>query len=347
LTISDKNTFSNEIRQRIKAAAFWLSGLLDQSSGSSWNLGANDGAYILPLSTGSYSDCRPSVQLILRAMNHPGIYADPAVDEMAAWMGYETFSDKDKQPTLTGFSEGYTRSEGADSHGLLRVSQFNSRPGHADQLHFDLWQNGVNILQDPGTYSYNLEEPWNNALAGSKVHNSVTIDGYDQMTRLGKFLWVDWAQAQIIDYHIEPTRISAQHDGYRKLGLIHRRTVSYHPDECWMVVDKVLPVNSRGSRTHQIDLHWLLPDWDWTIDGLVLHAHRRNHSVQIETSSEPVIAYKVSIIRAGVTLLGGRECKQLGWVSPHYYQLLPALSFSISVHAVAPFCFRTMIRLGV
>jgi len=57
---------------------------------------------------------------------------------------------------------------------------------------------GLNVAHDPGTYLYNAAPPWDNALAGSDVHNTVTVDGGDQMLRAGRFLYLDWAQAQVV-----------------------------------------------------------------------------------------------------------------------------------------------------
>ena len=105
----------------------------------------------------------------------------------------------------------------------LRAVQFRSRPAHADQLHVDIWHKGVNIALDPGTFRYNAPPPWENGLAGTSVHNTLTINGQDQMTRAGKFLWLDWAQAQV--ERCSPQEISAHHNGYRHLGLLHHRSL--------------------------------------------------------------------------------------------------------------------------
>ena len=64
-----------------------------------------------------------------------------------------------------------------------------------DQLHFDLWWHGLNITQDAGIYLYNGEPPWDNPLVSTRVHNTITVDGLDQMTRGGRFLTLDWFPA--------------------------------------------------------------------------------------------------------------------------------------------------------
>jgi hypothetical protein len=119
-----------------------------------------------------------------------------------------------------------------------------NRPGHADQLHLDLWWRGQNIALDAGTYLYNAAPPWDNALARSLVHNTVTVNGLDQMTRAGRFLWLDWAQASRISRKQAEDgsweRGVAEHTGYRKLGVAHRRVVTAYRENRWLVEDSLL-----------------------------------------------------------------------------------------------------------
>src|SRR5262249_39599855 len=79
----------------------------------------------------------------------------------------------------------------------LRCVDYRDRPGQADQLHLDLWWDGVNLARDAGTFLYNGPPPWDNRLAGTPVHNTLVLDGQDQMRRAGRFLWVDWARGRL------------------------------------------------------------------------------------------------------------------------------------------------------
>ena len=131
------------------------------------------------------------------------------------------------------------------SWAYLRLANFTSRPGHADQLHLDLWWRGYNLAQDAGTYLYNAPPPWDNALSRTKVHNTLTVDGLDQMTLAGRFLWLDWAQATLIEQAggngVDHPRLTARHDGYRRLGVTHQRSVACLPEGGWLVEDSLLP----------------------------------------------------------------------------------------------------------
>ncbi len=83
-----------------------------------------------------------------------------------------------------------------NSWGSVRAVKYQDRPAQADQLHVELWWQGINIACDPGTYRYTAPPPWNNGLARTGVHNTVMVDGQEQMIRAGRFLWLDWAQAE-------------------------------------------------------------------------------------------------------------------------------------------------------
>ena len=84
-----------------------------------------------------------------------------------------------------------------ETWAYLRAARFTGRPGHADQLHLDLWWCGLNVAQDAGTYLYNAPPPWDNALARSEVHNTLVVNGLEQMTRAGRFLYLERAQARV------------------------------------------------------------------------------------------------------------------------------------------------------
>ncbi len=161
---------------------------------------------------------------------------------------------------------GYGRSHPAlrPGLGLLRAAHLRHRPGQADQLHLDLWHQGLNIALDAGTYRYSAAEPWNNALATASVHNSVTVDDQEPMTRAGRFLWLDWDQARVV--RTEPGKVSVERDGYRKLGIRHRRSVEWLGSGSWRITDELLPTG-KTLNSHTYILNWLLPDWAWELSG--------------------------------------------------------------------------------
>ncbi|MFZ6026790.1 MAG: alginate lyase family protein [Chloroflexota bacterium] len=334
---SRPGNFSAQAGQALQRATRWLLDLLDPSSGRVPNLGPNDGAYILPFTVFPFEDYRPVLQAASRAFLMQPAFDTGLWDEMALWfVGASERADVSPLPR----SQDVPIVRGENAWAYLRAVRFTSRPGHADQLHVDLWWRGLNVAQDAGTYLYNAHTPWDNRLSSAFVHNTVTIHGQDQMTRAGKFLYLDWAQAEIIDRQVDDLGkligLTAQHDGYQRFGLLHQRRVSLQPPDCWLIEDLLLPAAGSRPKTNQpaaaFCLHWLLPDWPYELllahnilrlqspYGWISVGVRAGEAVQ----SQP---YHLSLIRAGKLIYGaGRASPILGWFSPTYGKKQPALS---------------------
>lgn len=228
---------------------------------------------------------------------------------------------------------------------MLRTAQYRHRPGQADQLHADLWHRGVNITLDPGTYRYNAGQPWQNSLSNACVHNTVTIDDREPMTRAGRFLWLDWDQAVVVER--SPERIAAEHSGYRKLGVVHRRTLEWLASSQWQITDDILAAGESWG-AHEMILHWLFPDWEWRLKGMSLQLDAPNGplSVVVQVKSQGEVQPEVQIVRAGKDVIGsgGSAPPIMGWFSPTYNCKVPALALIIRVSSVLPVQFITRIR---
>lgn len=349
-------SLSPKVREKFAAATRWLLTLLDPASGKAPNLGHNDGANILPLAALPYTDFRPVLQAAAAAFLGEQPFEEGPWDEPALWLGLET-----QQPGRPGVRRFFTQSSveqaphmlrapDGESWAYLRAARFTSRPAHADQLHVDLWWRGLNVAQDAGTYLYNAPPPWENALRDTRVHNTLTLNGGEQMTPSGRFLYLDWAQAEVVEYQRDPAgaweRLRARHDGYRRLGVMHERTLERRGGD-WIVTDRVLPLQNAGDRPFQARLHWLLPDWTWEWDGMQFHLNSPHGWVTLAAlflggEGESTVPLQVRIARAGELLYGeGEAPPTTGWVSPTYGVLEPALSFSLEATARPPCSFQT------
>jgi hypothetical protein len=262
-------------------------------------------------------------------------------DEMSLWL--------DIKPVKGTYQpENYLSDNlrGKESWGHLRASTFKSRLSHMDQLHLDLWWRGLNIAQDAGTYLYNGEAPWDNPLVTTRVHNTVTVDGRDQMTRAGRFLTLDWVDAysksEIAVEENVLQRVKAYHNGYR--GIKHERTVTVFAHERWLVEDKL---TRDRLKSHTYRLHWLLPDWKYEIQNSIFGIRLKSSYGWIELnispdSNVPTSEYRISLIRAGELIHGlGEALPFEGWVSPHYGTRLPALSFAVEVTSLHNITFKS------
>ncbi len=328
--------FPTDTQTKLAAATRWLLALLDEDSGGVPNLGPNDGAYILPLTTLPFDDYRPVLQAAAQAFLGGRPFPPGAWDEMNQWLNVQAPA----RAAALNENTAPIRISGTQSWAYLRAAVFQARPGHADQLHLDLWWRGLNVARDAGTYLYNGDSPWDNALAGSGVHNTLTMDGQGQMTRAGRFLWLDWAQAEVMDTgYAESGKLSwvvAQHDGYHKLGLLHRRMVTCEGDQ-WLVRDQVLPETDEVVDTFQVRLHWLLPDWPWELEHNVLRLRSPHGPVTIEVTAKGATNLCFQLVRAGELLAGEGPANPVqGWYSPTYAQKQPALSLTASGGGLLP-----------
>jgi hypothetical protein len=209
----------------------------------------------------------------------------------------------------------------------------------------------LNIAQDPGAYLYTAPPPWENALTHTAVHNTLMIDGIEQMRRSGRFLYLDWAQADVSAYERDRDgswqRLTARHNGYHRHGITHQRTVTIDSQQGWVISDMV--TGHADNRTHQARLHWLLPDWEFKTqehehgDGITIHFKSPHGWLSLKLdwinppAQIPPDALEWGLARAGHLLAGiGPVHPTWGWTSPTYGDKIPALSFYFTVSARLP-----------
>jgi hypothetical protein len=309
--------------ERLQAVTRWLWALTDPDNGETPNLGANDGALILPLSNQPYKDHRPTLDAAAKAFLKQDLYENHDLAELANWM------DLSAQPSVEpGFPQAsdMLRLDRNQGRAFIHTAHFHDRPSHADQLHIDLWWQGVNVAMDPGTYQYNASPPWENALTGTAVHNTLLINGQDQMQKAGRFLWLDWAQAEVIAHEMKKSgtinRVVAEHDGYHRLGARHQRSLQT-TENGWVVIDSVLPHKKNNPETFQVQLAWLLPDWDYQLKAencLLMEGPQFSFKLIIEGTCA------LNLFRAGERLHGDlKGSSTWGWFSPTYSIKQPAL----------------------
>ena len=332
-----------------------LGSLIDSESGTVPNFGPNDGAYILPFTVCPFDDFRPVIQAAGRAFSGKSIYPAGPWDEACIWLGMGVEKASTTQegeissgvgveritpltPALSpkGSGSGVLDRKDHFQHaglylmgdhqawGMLRCARFTSRPGHSDQLHFDLWWGGRNIACDPGTYLYNGAAPWDNGLTGAHVHNTVVVDDQEPMTRAGRFLWLDWSRGDLLGRWRSNNNglevLCAEHDGYRRIGVVHRRTVVRAGKDIWVVIDDICGVGSHTARAG-----WLLPDSEWRFEGDELNLTLSRDRLTMRTlGAEGVIGvYRAGILVGGEPLSG--EGTLWGWRSLTYATKEPAL----------------------
>jgi hypothetical protein len=313
------------VNARLAAATWWLVGQMDLTSGHASNLGHNDGTNLLPIGINGYSDYRPTLQAASCAF-----LGSPCLPP-GNWDDLSGLLDLKSQKTQEALSTPATHRIGNEkSWASLRVCTFHSRPAHADLLHTELWLNGENLAIDAGTFAYNFPAPWDNSLSRSIVHNTVTVNGQDQMVRAGKFLWLKRVDATLLEQ--KPNHLTASISVNHDHAYTHIRKIEYIAENQFEVIDDITLLK-KSDPPLPVTIQWLLPDWKWSFESGVLHVAENGHHVQLgitaSSSAGTDIDGKVSLIRAGEPLIGERVEPIRGWVSNTYLIKIPALSFAV------------------
>ena len=229
-------TLSEQSREKIKNAALLMYQCQDDT-GDVPNYGSNDGALIFPLTSCGYRDFRPTVNAVYALLTGRQLYEDGKHQEELLWfVGTNRVSDykKDNVPRISSqFKDtGLYTLRDANSWAMIVLNQFTSRPGHMDQLHLDLWVDGVNVICDSGTYSYANE--LGKSLTKTKGHNTVAVGNKEQMKTYGPFLTYDWTDSRLRECNetqFEGTVIS-------KNGYAHTRKVK-KKNNTYVITDEV------------------------------------------------------------------------------------------------------------
>jgi hypothetical protein len=334
-----------DIRVRAQAAFEFMRPWVDRGSGAAPNYGSEDGSLIFPLALCQYRDFRPLLQLGAAVLNRPALTSG-RWDEAALWFGAKPAVVEKAAPASPPSAEaGYFRLGNENSWALVRAGRYTRRPFQSDQLHVDLWWHGINLARDAGTYLYNGPPPWNNGLAGTSVHNTVVVDHHDQMRRAGRFLWVDWAQASGRSYSASDPACAdgfeGEHDGYKRLGVRHRRTVQWLADAGWLIIDDI-----DGFGVHDVRLHWLMADLPYVVSDSPFQVVFTAGQSRVRCGILATYPGNGAIIRAGVRAEGnsaGADTRVLGWESPTYGDIRPAVSLVYETRSQLPVRFVTAV----
>ncbi len=327
-----EHRMQEDLRESVRKATDWLYQIQDETSGRVPYYGQNDGALVLPLSNCDYQDFRPVIQAAHYLTNNTRCYESGPWEEDLLWL-----FGADAVPAPVAFPErtdlqakdgGYYTIRSSQGFAFVRCGSFRHRPGQADMLHVDLWWRGQNIACDAGTYSYNAASPWNNPLAHSTYHNTVTVDGLDQMERINKFLWLPWVRGKVRRSALSAQKNIAywegEHDGYERLPVpvTYRRGIIRLGEEWWVVVDTL-----RSTKSHQYRLHWLLPNFphEWNSEARAL---------TLQTPAGPYFMQMTASANTGSSSLISADLDSpRGWHAPYYFVREPALSVDLTASA--------------
>lgn len=238
--------WSETVNDRARQCVLFLRNFQDEKTGWLPNYGNNDGALFFPLSNCHFRDFRPQLNALAKVLQMDLGYIGEDWKEDALWLGIENVNRVTHYytPNSSPFSaNGYHVLKDIESLTFIRCGSYKHRPFQADNLHLDIWVNGENILRDAGSYSYFTDPVTSSYFMGTASHNTVMLDGFDQMKKGSGFIWDGWVRRSKGGWRREDKDcvFEGEFEGFKHLkkGIIHRRRVT---------------------KKYQA-LHWIVEDW--------------------------------------------------------------------------------------
>lgn len=301
-------SLSEQLTTKLKAAASWLFYFTDEESGDAPNIGANDGARLIPLSGTDYRDFKPSVQLANVLFSSQSAYIkEGSYDIPLQWLELKKPTESLPKKKPADFADGgYCFLTNDKAAVYLRYPQFKFRPSQSDALHIDLWLKGNNVFRDGGTFSYNAGQAYIDYYGGVKSHNTIEFDEHDQMPRLSRFLLGNWLkstnkeQLKVLE---NSQKFAISYTDYLK--CTHKRSISLSPS-------KLTITDIASGFKNKAVLRFRLIPTQWKLIGKTL------------TSEYCYITFGADVEITRLELIDGKE-------SRYYYQesTLPVIELEI------------------
>lgn len=200
LSIGDRvgRNLSERSKETIISAALLMYQCQD-TNGDLPNYGSNDGALVFPVTSCGYRDFRPVINTVWALCTGKQLYADGPHQEELLWFSAGQPLKAYKRQSVERVSKAFPDAglytlQSKHSHAMIVSNDYKSRPAHMDQMHFDLWIDGVNVLCDAGTYSY--ADDLGRQLIRDKSHNTASVDGITQMNAHGPFMIYGWTKRE-------------------------------------------------------------------------------------------------------------------------------------------------------
>ncbi|MEM6718260.1 MAG: alginate lyase family protein [Bacteroidota bacterium] len=252
--------FSKVVYDRAQKSLDFLDASTDPITGKLPNYGSNDGALFFKLTDDDYRIYRSQLD-DLRAVLNGYTYSDTT---SALWYGIQP--TKQTQTPLAEINtfekSGYYISQDGTTKTFIRCGAYKDRPFQSDNLHVDIWVDGVNYLRDTGSYKYNAALDDVNYFNGAEGHNTVSIAKADQMLKGGRFIWFYWVKKAKASLKKENKVFTFEGtiQAFKQLGnnIQHTRKVTKPQGENnWQVTDTI---HNKGNK--KIYQYWHLhPDY--------------------------------------------------------------------------------------
>jgi hypothetical protein len=255
ITQKAKQPFSEIVYKKAHLTLNFLYQFIEPKNGHLPNYGNNDGALFFPLSDNEYRDYRPQLNTLHKLLTSKDLF-DSVEDFFMSSKPLYNFDSLKQNLGITSFSNsGYYLFRTKQTFTFIKCGNYKDRPAQADNLHLDIWYKGENIIRDGGTYKYNADEEDSNYFFGTKSHNTVMIEDYNQMLKGGRFIWYYWTKKSTVT-------IQENENDFIFNGTVNvfsfinnkckhvRKVTIFKKEPKWIIEDRV--TNSNQKKCYQI-----------------------------------------------------------------------------------------------
>jgi hypothetical protein len=294
----NNNPFNPAVKKRLLTSLQFLVQCTDESNGELPNYGANDGSLFFVLNDNTYRDYRAQLQCLANTLQ---------TNCFENFKGEDTFwinGNTTQTNTITAIpgihlyqDGGYCTIKNKDNFTFIKCGAYLRRPSQADNLHIDIWANGINIMRDAGSYQYNTAKQFTAYFFGTNSHNTISINQADQMEKGPRFIWFYWSDK--ISSKIAETENTYQFEGeieafkHIKKGIRHKRIVTQQKEKQeWEIIDIIsnkgnLPIQQIWHPHPEFNNHFMISAFDEhakPIDPIFKEGFYSNSYGQMETA---------------------------------------------------------------
>lgn len=314
-----KDKFSQIFYLKSKSACLWLIKFANTNTGQCPNIGGNDGCFCYQLHNLNYNNFKPSIQLSFIVFFKKFIYSDGPWDEPLYWLGikknnYSKMKLEEEKFELLNYGGFFIVKKDPTFLAILRLPIYKFRPSQADPMHLDLWIDGLNLLKDGGTLSYNKKNEYLGYFSGIESHNSIQFDAQQPMYKISRFLWGNWLSGTFKNTEItkNPSQICFETE-YKFRNGSHKRKIIFNKE-----LTKINIIDYVSDFKKEAKIRWRLLPTQWELNDLILsseylelsfESNRKIKSIQLLKGLESINYNKLSEIPVLEIVIDKSPCK--------------------------------------
>ena len=241
-------SFPTVVKERAALSLKFLDASTDPVSGKLPNYGNNDGALFFKWVEDDFRVYTSQLNDLRAVLTH----SVTKTQESQAWYGMK---DVTVSPiNIDGVYEfkygGYYIHQEGTTKTFLRCGSYKDRPSQSDNLHLDIWKDGINYFWDNGTYKYNTNKEMVDYFTGCEGHNTLSLEENNQMLRGGRFIWYYWikhAKGKMIE-NLKQMTFEGEIAAFQhiKKGIIHIRKLEKTKfKNQWLITDSISNANRK------------------------------------------------------------------------------------------------------